>query len=342
MTKEWTAESLRELALGYMPSAVLLAAAELDIYSVLAREPMHAERLAAALQTDLRATTVLADALVAVGVVEKFDTLYSPAPGIIDTLAADATSRVLPLLQLHATRLRLWGRLAEVVKTGRPVAVAPSIRGAEADLVAYIETMEVNAWQAPQVVAGLGPLEFEHLLDIGCGTGSWPIAFLRAVPGARATLYDLPEALPIARSRVEAAGLTDRVSFVEGDFTVDEALPGGADLALVFGVAHQNSRQENRELFAKLHTALRPGGHILVRGNVMSPDHTAPLFGAMFAILMLVRTESGTTYSFEETVEDLAAAGFEEPKLFRHERDIDSIIRARRRDIQPGTGGARR
>jgi SAM-dependent methyltransferase len=202
--------------------------------------------------------------------------------------------------------------------------------------------MEVNAQQAPEVVAALGRLHFEHLLDIGCGTADWPIAFLQAVPGARATLYDLPRVLPLARNRVEAAGLTDRVSFVDGDFTVDEALPKGADLALVFGVAHQNSRQQNRELFAKVHAALRPGGHIMVRGNVMNSDHTAPLFGAMFAILMLVRTESGTTYSFEETAEDLEVVGFQEPQLFRHKRDIDSIIRARKKDDSPGLAGGQR
>ena len=330
MTEEWNVESLRELALGYMPSGVLLAAAELDVFSVLAREPMSADQLASTLRTDLRATKILADALSAIGLLDQRDDLYSPAPGTVDTLTVDGAKTILPFMQHHATRFRAWGRLADAVQRGQPVEIAPSIRGAEADRIAYLETMESNAQLAPEVVAALGPLEFEHLLDVGCGPGNWTVAFLNAVPQARATLYDFPDVLQIARERVEAANLVDRATFVEGDFTVDAALPAGADLVLVFGVAHQNSRQQNRELFAKANAALRPGGHIMVRGVVMNPDHTEPLFGAMFAILMLLRSELGTTYSFGETVADLEAAGFVEPRLFRHRRDIDSITRAQK------------
>ena len=40
MTKEWTVESLRQLAFAYMPAGVLLAAAEMDVFRVLAGEPL--------------------------------------------------------------------------------------------------------------------------------------------------------------------------------------------------------------------------------------------------------------------------------------------------------------
>lgn len=220
-----------------------------------------------------------------------------------------------------------------MVATGRPAAPEPSIRGAAADHEAYIETMATNARQASEVIAALGPLEFEHLLDIGCGPGAWAMALLRAVPGARATLYDLPEVLPISRRKhVDAAGFGDRVTYVSGDYRADDALPADADMVWVSAVAHMNSRQQNRELFAKAHAALRPGGRIMIRDIVMDDTHAEPPFGAMFAVLMVVRTESGGTYSFEEFAEDLAASGFESPELFRHKLDMDSIVRARRKD----------
>ena len=332
MKKEWNTRSLRELAFAYQPSAILLAAAELDIFRILAREPLTAQQLAASLGTDPRATTILADALASIGLLDKQDGLYSPAEGTVDTLAADGAATLLPFMRHHANALRAWAKLADVVDSGRPAMVTPSTRGAEADHVAYVETMDVNARHAAEVIAALGPIEFQHMLDVGCGPGTWSIAFLRAVPGARATLYDLPEVIPITRGHVEAAGLADRVTFVSGDYRIDEALPAGADVAWVSAVPHQNSREQNRELFAKVHAALRPGGHIMIREIVMDEDHTAPLFGSMFAVLMLVRTETGNTFSFSELEEDLEAAGFEVLELFPHKHDLDSIIRARRKD----------
>ena len=47
----------------------------------------------------------------------------------------------------------------------------------------------------------------------------------------------------------------------------------------------------------------------------MEPDRTRPLDGALFAVNMLVNTESGGTFTFEEFAEDLQAAGFVEPVL---------------------------
>ena len=48
---------------------------------------------------------------------------------------------------------------------------------------------------------------------------------------------------------------------------------------------------------------------------VMAADRTRPTDGALFAINMLVNTDSGGTFTFAEFAEDLAAAGFIDPVL---------------------------
>ncbi|MGB2823376.1 MAG: methyltransferase, partial [Phycisphaerae bacterium] len=154
------------------------------------------------------------------------------------------------------------------------------------------------------------------------------IAFLRAAPDARATLYDLPGTLPIAEKHLAAAGLLDRVDLVAGDFYADEALPSGADLAWVSAIAHQGSRGQNRELFAKVHAALASGGRVLVRDVVMDESRTSPAGGAMFAVNMLVNTPGGGTFTFRELSEDLAAAGFADPVLLRQDDFMGSVVQA--------------
>jgi precorrin-6B methylase 2 len=329
--KPWTGEALHELARAYQRTCALLAAAELDVFGMLAAKPLDAAQLAAAVGGDLRATRTLADALVVLGFLDKKNGAYELRPGIAAALTEQGAESILPMVRHQANCMRSWVELARVVRTGRPAERPASIRGNDADRAAFIEAMHVSSRDAaPKVVATLAPHSFSHLLDVGGGPGTWTIAFLRAAPRARATLFDLPATIPIARRHIEAAGLSDRVRYVAGDFSAD-ALPSGADLAWVSAIVHQNSRAENRELFRNVHGALVPGGQVLIRDIVMDEAHTSPPAGAMFAAHMLVITAGGGTYSLAELSEDLEHAGFCDPSLVsRGERDMDCVVRARK------------
>ncbi len=115
------------------------------------------------------------------------------------------------------------------------------------------------------------------------------------------------------------------MTLVAGDFYLDQ-LPGGADFAWVSAICHQHSRRHNRDLFAKVHTALAPGGQIAIRDMVMEPDRVSPREGALFAINMLVNTDSGGTFTLAEYAEDLQAAGFENPQLVVKHEAMNSVV----------------
>jgi SAM-dependent methyltransferase len=331
MPENWTSETVLDAARSYQVACVLTAASELDLFSALSEGAVSPAELALRVRGDTRGTAILADALTALGLVRKREGAYSLAPGVASALSEGSPENVLPMLRHQANCMRSWARLAEVVRRGGQVDVGESVRGAGADQAAFIEAMRVASRDAaPKVVAALGPPPFTHLLDVGGGPGTWTIAFLRAAREARATLYDLPEVIPIAKKHVESAGLGGRVDFVPGSFATDPVLPGGCDLAWVSAIAHQNSRRENRELFAKVHDALVPGGTILIRDIVMDETHASPAAGAMFAVNMLVRTEGGGTWSLAEFEEDLRAAGFGPAALVHGMRDMDSVVRASR------------
>jgi precorrin-6B methylase 2 len=229
-----------------------------------------------------------------------------------------------------ANCLRRWVELPKVTQTGRCAQTGPSVRGADADREDFIGAMNlISRPIAAGVIDKIRPFRFRHMLDIGGGPGTWTIAFLRAVPEARATLFDLPEVIPIAEQQFAEAGLSDRVTLVGGDYYAD-ALPEGADLAWLGAVCHQNSRRQNRDLFGKVHAALANDGVIVIRDVIMDPFHTSPVGGALFAVNMLVATEGGGTYTFDEYREDLCAAGFAEVTLVHRDELMSSLIRARK------------
>jgi len=328
MSKHWTAEEILNVVRAFQPACILTAAAELDAFSVLCKRPMTAKTLAGKLNSDIRATTILLDALAALGLLTKKDGKFSVPAEVAEILTETGPGNILPGVRHLGNCLRRWSQLARVAKTGEPADRQPSIRGEADDIAAFIGAMDnFSVPLIGQVIDRLRPLTFKHLLDIGGGPGTWTIAFLRAVPGARATFFDLPDVIPLARRRITQAGLSDRVSLVAGDFYNDD-LPAGADFAWLSGVAHQNSRQQNRALFARIYAALQDDGVLVIRDVVMDESRTKPVAGALFAVNMLVGTESGGTYTFDEFHEDLSDAGFSETTLIHHDENMSSLIRA--------------
>jgi predicted O-methyltransferase YrrM len=331
-TQPWTAEEILALGRSYQDAAVLAAAADLDLFSALAPAPLAAVQLARTLQCDLRALTILLDALVALRLLEKSGGNYALPDGLKAFLTPDGNQSILAMAQHQGHCLRNWAQLGRVVKTGRPAEHIPGVRGEAGDQEAFIGAMHnISAPNADFVIRAVQPLQFGHLLDIGGASGTWTIAFLRACPSAQATLFDLPHVLPMAQRRLATTGLDRRVKLVAGDFMTD-ALPPGADLAWVSAIVHQNSRAQNRALFSKVFAALVPGGRIAIRDILMEADRTQPVAGALFAVNMLAATEGGGTFTFAELGEDLEAAGFAEVALARRDEAMNAVVVAKRPD----------
>jgi hypothetical protein len=330
MKKGWTAQEILDFARSFQPACVLTTAAALDVFSPLHAKSMAADALAGKLETDPRATAILLDALVALKFLDKQGEKYSVPGDVAELLAGQSAGNVLPMVRHLANCLRRWAELPKVIKTGKCAEIAPGVRGADADIEDFIGGMNaISRPVADGVMDKIEPFGFRHMLDIGGGPGTWTIAFLHAVPDAGATLFDLPEVIPIAEQQFSEAGLSDRVVLVGGDYYTD-ALPEGADLAWLGAICHQNSRLQNRDLFARVHAALVDDGVVVIRDVIMEPSRTSPLGGALFAVNMLVSTEGGGTYTFDEYREDLCAAGFTGVELVYRDELMSSLIRARK------------
>lgn len=315
-------EALIALARGFQESRVLLTGAELDLFTLLSREPLGVETLASRLGADPGALATLLDALAAMEVLEKREGLYRTAPGA-SCLSADAPDSIHPML-LHAAAL--WARWTTLTKRvgGTPLPE----RAPEESLRAFIGAMHVVAApQAARIVATAGVGGARRLLDAGCGPGTYAMAFLAAAPALQATLFDLPPVIEIARERLAKAGLLGRSTLVPGDFESDE-LPAGHDLVWLSAVIHQYSPGQNGALYARIFRSLVPGGRLLLRDYVMDSDRTNPRAGALFAVNMLVGTSGGGTYTLDEIREGLSRAGFVRIRLLHRGERMDALVEA--------------
>jgi SAM-dependent methyltransferase len=168
---------------------------------------------------------------------------------------------------------------------------------------------DVAKFSARQLLDILDLSAYRHLLDLAGGPATYTMAFLEAYPDMRATLFDLPEVVEIAREQVEAAGLTDRVTFLPGDLTTDD-YGSGYDLVLLSNIIHSFSPETNLEMVRKCHDALDSGGTLVIKDFLVDNDRSGPAFSLMFALNMLVNTRDGDTYTFAEVEEWTREAGF--------------------------------
>jgi hypothetical protein len=322
-------EMLMDEARDFMKSRVILTAAELDFFTRIDEKPCSASGLAHEKGLDVRATTRILDCLSVMKLLVKIDDSYRVSDkGVF--LSSHHPETVLPMV-LHIAHIwKTWSGLTEIVRKGPGLQQESGLKFSDQEWKAFVGAMHVAARALSKNIAEAYDMStYKKLLDVGGASGTYTIAFLQKNPLLKAIIFDLEEVIPMARERVSDEELSDRVEFVAGDFYEDE-LPTGCDLALLSAIIHQNSPEENLNLYGKVFRVLEKGGTILIRDHIMNEDRTKPPEGTLFAINMLVNTHGGDTYSFREVKDGLESAGFRDVKLLRTGEKMDCLVEARK------------
>jgi predicted O-methyltransferase YrrM len=302
-----TYEELLETVRAAWPARVVLTAVELGVADALDGKALTAAEAAATLKADPRATGLLLDALVALGLATKTGDRYANSPAAQAGLAASSPSCGAAGLRHHAHLWRSWSALTDVVRTGRPPG-----REAERPVGEYhdfVRAMYDFAWDRAQLLAkALDLAGAKRMLDLGGGPGSYAIACCQRNPGLRAVVFDRPPALDVAREIVARHGAGGQVTLQAGDFLTDE-IGTGYDLVLVSQILHSFDDAQCRAILKKVARALALGGRVVVQEFLLDEGRTTPPDAALFAINMLVNTERGRTYTWGEVEGWLAGAG---------------------------------
>jgi SAM-dependent methyltransferase len=206
-----------------------------------------------------------------------------------------------------------WLDLAEVVRTGMPSKRVNSIEEGSAffepfvgDLFALNYAPAIAAADALGMAAKTNPI---RVLDLAAGSGVWSIAMAQRSPFVTVTAIDWPKVLEVTRAMVARCGLAERYRYVAGDLgEVD--FGSGYDVATLGHILHSEGLERSRELLRKTYEALAPGGTVVIGEFLVDADRRGPLQGLIFGVNMLVNTEKGNSFSFEEIREWLELTGF--------------------------------
>jgi ubiquinone/menaquinone biosynthesis C-methylase UbiE len=314
-TKKLTPERLQQLGFAYAPPLIISAAVNNKVFDTLQSEAKPVEQVSKETGASARGLRAIMDALVGLELLKKDrQSKYSLTPESEAFLISEKPGTLAgffgSILPVMASR---WLRLADIVRGGRPaVAVNQETEGTEF-FSQLVETIIPMSYPGAQKLADhlkvANSKEQVRVIDLAAGSGIWGIALAQKSPRVRVTAVDWAGMIPTTKRITGKFGVRDCFDFIEGDLA-EANFGSGHDVATLGHILHSEGEQRGRQLLQKVFRALKSGGTIAIAEWLVDDNRSKPLHSLMFAVQMLVNTEMGDTFSFNEIKKWLEEAGF--------------------------------
>jgi predicted O-methyltransferase YrrM len=303
---------LMQLALAHRSSAVLFAAADLDVFTILSSGAKTATEVAAAVGAHDAPMQMLLQACANEGLLTQDGERYANTP-LVDAFLV----RGRPAFSAHGLKYAedlypAWGNLATLVRSGRPPMPPQTILGVDKEKTrSFVLAMHERARGIGSVLPHLVDLKGRRrLLDVGGGPGTYSVSLIRETAGLSSTILDVPGVLEVTRDLIAESGVAERIELKAGDYLISE-FGSGYDVALLSGMMHRETPANCQRLLGKTIQALEPGGLVIV-SDVFFDDaqKRSPPFAVYFALNMMLTSDEGSAHAKTEMAEWMRAAGF--------------------------------
>lgn len=308
--------------MGFWASKTLLAAVNMELFTLLAKEALSAKKIQNKLELHNRSLYDFLDSLVALGFLKrsgiKESAFYSNSADADLFLDKEKPTYIGGMLEMSNNRLYpFWANLEEGLKTGKPQnetknggkSIFDAIYANEDVLREFLHGM--GGIQAGNFMTLAQKFDFSNyhtLSDMGGSGANLSIHIAKNNDHMHCTSFDLPPVHPVALENVNKMGLSDRITIKSGDFFIDD-FPK-ADIITMGNVLHDWGTEEKKILIKKAYNALPKGGALIVIENIIDDERRENAFGLMMSLNMMIETEGGYDFSARDFKEWSSGAGF--------------------------------
>jgi precorrin-6B methylase 2 len=327
-----TPENIMRIGTGFFASKALLSAAELGLFTELAKGPLDAEALRARLGLHARSARDFFDALVALRLLDRKNGKYANTAETDLFLDRNKPGYIGGIMEMCSVRLfRDWASLTEALRTGEPQSDAKNggktferLYETPAKLENFLGAMTGISLGSAGVIAEKFPwADHETFADVGTAQGALPVRVAQAHPHLHGIGCDLPVVKPVFEKYARKHGVEKRVRFHSLDF-FKEPLPN-VDVIVMGHILHDWNLEEKRVLIRKAYEALPKGGAFIVNESLIDDDRRENAFGLLMSLNMLVETPGGYDYTGADCQAWMREAGFRQTRV-EHLTGPDSMV----------------
>ncbi|WP_238014775.1 methyltransferase [Dactylosporangium sp. AC04546] len=318
--KALTPERFHQVLLAYCGSKTLMSAVEVDLFSVLAElGAATEEQLRRRLNLHPRFARHFLEALVALELLARDGEQYRNTPLSEVFLDRNKPSYVGGFAEMTSeTFYPAWGRLTKALHTGQAQAPQPpdddvhlfrldSTREPER-VRRFMTAMDSHSTRMGEALAELIDWRrYRTFADLGGARGNLASVIAKAHSHLTGVCFDRRQSQPFFDEHIERLGLAERITFQAGDF-FSSPLPE-ADVLVYGHVLHDWGPDNRRQLLARAHDALRPGGALVVYDRMIDGTPT-DLNRLFFSLTFMLASAGGSEYSVDECRAWLREAGF--------------------------------
>jgi len=264
-----TPERIVDIAVGFMGAKQLEAASRIGLFTALADGPRTVAEIAAATQHAERQVRTLADAMNALGLLERESGSYSLAPDAEKYLSGRGEIDLAPFIAfLGDISYQQWLGYGRTVDTDE----AGTLDLDEAGWAFFLDgVMTYNALHAEQFGEAFDFSGYRSALDFGGLAAGFSIVAMQQNPDLKTRFVYAPDMSGGIAEAAAQAGLADRVTVEEG--ATESTRPGGEhDLVLLTHVLHRFTEPQNLDILAAARDAAAPGATLMLLDFFLDGD----------------------------------------------------------------------
>ena len=308
-----------QMAMGGWVARAMSEISKLNVPDTLqVNGPMTAAQLVASgLDVNTSALERVMRACASVGLfTEDGDGRFGPTP-LSEALTASAPGSVKIVAQeVAGTWLRMFGELAESIRTGEPQAQRVFgmgwwdwLNANPKEMANFGEAMKANSQNSMRGV--LEQCDFDGaqtVADLGGGFGHLIIALLEKYRGLNGILVDLPELIPVAKEKNPAPqAVARRLEYVGQD--IFEYVPP-ADTYIMKHIIHDWDDEHCLRLLRNCHQSMQGAGRLICVDAVLAPMGDPSGTSAKFLDLLMMAGIRGKERTLRQWEQLYATAGF--------------------------------
>jgi len=304
-------EYILNLALGYQISQVLFAAVNLNIFTILDSRAKSISEIAKEVESDEGSLKRLTNTLVALNLLEKKNGMYLNAE-IASQYLVKGKKHYLGNTIHHCSNLwDFWGGLERQVNSGRGRDPdGEYLKNFSHRLKDYLAAMnDFAALKAEAIANAISINECKKMLDLGCGPGTYAIAFTAQNPELYCTIVDLEPNLVYTRRLITRSRYRKRISIAACQILEDELPGSGYDLIFISNLIHIYGETDVKKIMRKAWSAAATPGKIIIHDYILNKSEYGPLYASLFDLTMLVGTPHGKCYTILEIKDLLKSLG---------------------------------